>query len=82
MSLQHLSRSGYWDVNIGQHSSFCTAKTQEKGSCERIFEVTDVFALKVTFQHTILTFNQLTFIHTESSENHRLSENSREIEDI
>ena len=44
--------------------------------------MTDVFALKVTFQHTILTFNQLTFIHPESSENHRLSENSREIEDI
>ena len=37
---------------LGQHSSVCTAKAYEKGSCERIFEVADIFLLKLTFQHT------------------------------
>ena len=34
---------------LGQHSSVCTAKAKEKGSCERIFEVADIFMLKLTF---------------------------------
>ena len=33
---------------LGQHSSVCTAKVWEKGSCERIFEVADIFMLKLT----------------------------------
>ena len=61
---------------LGQRSSICTAKAQEKGSCVRIFEVANIFVLKLTFHlHTILTFVQLTSIHPESSEKHGFSEN-------
>ena len=54
---------------LGQHSFVCTAKVKETSSCEKIFEVADIFVLKLTlYQHTILTV-------TESSENHGFSKN-------
>ena len=37
---------------LGQHSSVCTVKAYEKGSCKRVFEVEGNFVLKLTFQHT------------------------------
>ena len=36
---------------LGLHSSVCTVKAYEKGFCERIFEVANIFVLKLTFQH-------------------------------
>ena len=36
---------------LDYHSSVCTAKAYEKSSCESIFEVADIFVLKLTFQH-------------------------------
>ena len=34
------------------HSFVSTAKAYEKGSCEKKFEVADIFVRKLTFQHT------------------------------
>ena len=59
---------------LGQHFSVCTATAQEKSSCERIFEVGEIFVLRlISQQYTILTSNQLTSISPKSSENRRLA---------
>ena len=66
---------------LGKYSSVRAATDYEKGSCERIFEMPDILALRLTFrQHTILPFNQLTSNSCESLENHRFSEHFLRIE--
>ena len=52
---------------LGQHSSACTAKAYKKSSFERLFEVADIFVLKLTFhQHTILVFDLFPLNHQKT----------------
>ena len=64
----------------GHHSSVCTAKAYEEGSCQKIFKVVNIFVLNLTFQQPFLTLRKLISISPKLLEKQSVLIISQEVE--